>query len=95
MKTFKGSKLVSLEPELTETMSKSRDPAELQYYWEQWREQSGRRMGEMYRQYVDLYNEAAALNGFRWAGGSVPSKRFLNISFPCVTILPSILLTCH
>ena len=89
MKTFKGSKLVSLEPELTETMSKSRDPAELQYYWEQWREQSGGRMGDMYRQYVDLYNEAAALNGFRWA------KRFQNISFPCVTILPSILLTCH
>ena len=95
VKTFKGSKLVSLEPELTETMSKSRDPAELQYYWEQWREQSGGRMGDMYRQYVDLYNEAAALNGFRWACGIVPSKVFKTFHFHVYTILPSILLTCH
>ena len=65
MKEFKGSKLLSFSPELKKIMSKSRDPEELQYYWEQWRDQSGRKMGDMYRQYVDLYNEAAALNGFR------------------------------
>ena len=95
MRTFKGGKLLSLEPELTETMSKSRDPAELQYYWEQWRHQSGGRMSEMYRQYVDLYNEAAALNGFRWASGIVPSKDFKTFYFHVYTILPSIHLTCH
>ena len=66
VKTFKGSKLVSLEPELTETMSKSRDPAELQYYWEQWREQSGKKMINLFKQYIDLYNEKAKLNGLRY-----------------------------
>ena len=59
------------------------------------REQSGRKMGDMYRQYVDLYNEAAALNGFRWASGIVPSKDFKTFYFHVYTILPSIHLTCH
>ena len=54
----------SLEPELTEILANSRDPAELQYYWEQWRAASGQQIREMYGQYVDLYNEAAELNGF-------------------------------
>ena len=54
----------SLEPELTEILSRSRDPAELKYYWEQWRASSGQNIREMYAQYVDLYNEAAQLNGF-------------------------------
>jgi len=54
----------SLEPELTEILSRSRDPAELKYYWEQWRASSGQNIREMYGQYVDLYNEAADLNGF-------------------------------
>lgn len=59
------SKLFSLEPELTELMAKSRDPADIQYYWEQWREASGGQIREMYSTYVGLYNEAAELNGFR------------------------------
>ena len=46
-------------------MSKSRDNEELQYYWEQWREQTGEKMVDLYKQYIDLYNEAAELNGFR------------------------------
>ena len=58
------SSLLSLEPELTLTMARSRDPAELQHYWEEWRSASGGKMREMYGQYVDLYNEAASLNGF-------------------------------
>ena len=48
-------------------MSKSRDNEELQYYWEQWREQTGEKMVDLYKQYIDLYNEAAELNGFRWS----------------------------
>ena len=72
-KTFSTAKVLdyktkstkfSLEPELTEILAKSRDPAELQYYWEQWRAASGQQIREMYGQYVDLYNEAAELNGF-------------------------------
>ena len=46
-------------------MARSRDPEELRYYWEQWRRATGERMGDQYRQYIDLYNEAATLNGFR------------------------------
>merc|ERR1711910_4037 len=72
-KTFSTAKVLdyktksaqfSLEPELSEILANSRDPAELQYYWEQWRAASGQQIREMYGQYVDLYNEAAELNGF-------------------------------
>ena len=72
-KTYSTAKVVdyktksaqfSLEPELTEILSRSRDPAELKYYWEAWRASSGQNIREMYGQYVDLYNEAAELNGF-------------------------------
>jgi len=59
-----GSDLWSLEPELTEIMASSRDPDELQYYWEQWREKSGKMIKGNYHEYIDLYNEAAKLNGF-------------------------------
>jgi len=55
---------LSLEPEVSEVMARSRDPEELRYYWEQWRRATGERMGDQYRQYIDLYNEAATLNGF-------------------------------
>merc|ERR1719244_683719 len=55
----------SLDPELTEILANSRNEKELQYYWEQWREASGKEMKDMYNQYVNLYNEAATLNGFK------------------------------
>jgi len=55
----------SLEPELTEILSTSRDASELKYYWEQWRDASGKKIGKMYPAYVDFYNEAAKLNGFK------------------------------
>ena len=57
-------KLKSLEPELTLIMAQSRDPEELEYYWESWREVSGKKMGQMYKSYVAYSNEAARLNGF-------------------------------
>ena len=41
------SKKVSLEPEITLTMGKSRDPDELEYYWTQHRESTGTKMREM------------------------------------------------
>ena len=63
-----SSEQKSLEPHLTEILAESRDPEELKYYWEQWREKSGAEIREMYGEYVDLYNQAAALNGFSDAG---------------------------
>ena len=62
MREFKGSKMLSL---YDTTMDKSRDPEELQHYWQQWREQTGSEMVDWYKVYIDLYNEAAQLNGFR------------------------------
>ena len=46
-------------------MAKSRDPEELQYYWEQFRKVSGEAIRENYMEHIDLLNEAAELNGFR------------------------------
>ena len=65
VKEYKGSNLLSFTPDVKKIMSKSRDPEELQYYWEQWREQTGQKMVDQYKQYIDLYNEAAELNEFR------------------------------
>ena len=67
VKEFKGSKgrVLSFAPDVKKIMSESRDPEELQYYWEQWREQTGEKMIDQYKQYIDLYNELAELSGFR------------------------------
>ena len=59
------SKKVSLEPEITLTMGKSRDPDELEYYWTQHRESTGTKMREMYKEYIELTNKAARMNGFK------------------------------
>ena len=66
MKEFKGDKMLSLNPDLEGIVSESGDPEELQYYWEQWREQSGKKMIDLFKQYIDLYNEKAKLNGLRY-----------------------------
>ena len=58
-------KKYSLEPELYEILAKSRNPEELKYYWEQWREASGKQIRSKYQEYVGIYNEAAELNGFK------------------------------
>jgi len=55
----------SLEPELTLAMSESRDADMLKYYWTQWREKSGKQIRGMFNTYVDIYNKAAKMNGFK------------------------------
>jgi len=59
------SKMLSLDPELSMILAKSRDHEELEYYWTQWREVSGKKMKDKYKEYVDLTNKAAVLNGFK------------------------------
>jgi peptidyl-dipeptidase A len=59
------SKLLSLSPELSLVMSDSRDPDELEYYWTQWRDMSGAKIRDLYKDYVRLINKAARMNGFR------------------------------
>lgn len=53
------SKLFSLEPELSDIFANSEDPEELEYYWTQWRDQSGKQMRDKFLEYIDLTNEAA------------------------------------
>jgi len=60
-----GVEKFSLEPELTNILAQSRDPEVLQYYWEAWRDQSGKKIKDKYKEYVDFYNEAAILNGHK------------------------------
>ena len=43
-------------------MRKSRNYDELEWAWQQWREQSGKNMREVYSRFVELSNEAARMN---------------------------------
>ena len=36
------SKMLSLDPGITEALAKSTDPMELEYYWTEWRKVTGR-----------------------------------------------------
>ena len=44
---------------------KSKDSYELKYYWEKWRELSGKQIKDKYEAYVELNNKAAQLVGFK------------------------------
>ena len=54
---------LSLEPDLTEIMDKSRDYDELLHVWTAWRDESGKKMRDDYVKYIGLKNEAAVANG--------------------------------
>ncbi|XP_037804888.1 angiotensin-converting enzyme-like [Penaeus monodon] len=53
---------------LETVMAVNRDYEELKYYWEQWREVSGKPIKENYTRYITLQNKAAELNDFDDAG---------------------------
>lgn len=54
-----SKKLLSLEPDLSEIFATSRDPKELEYYWNEWRHQTGDKMRDHFLVVLDLVNEAA------------------------------------
>jgi peptidyl-dipeptidase A len=54
--------LVSLEPEITETLISSRDPEELKYYWTEFHNAAGAPSKKHFFKYVELKNKAANLN---------------------------------
>jgi len=60
-----NSKMLSLDPDITLKLAKSRDHEELEYYWTHWREQTGKKMKDMYKKNIELINKAARMNGFR------------------------------
>ena len=53
---------LSLYPDISKIMEKSRDPEELKYYWMEWYTELGRQNKKKYFDYVELRNEAAKLN---------------------------------
>lgn len=55
---------LQLEPEISEIFAKSRDEAELKYYWLEWYNKAGAPVREAFQKYVELNKEAAILNGF-------------------------------
>jgi peptidyl-dipeptidase A len=59
----KDTEGLTLDPEISAIMTKSNDYNELKWAWEQWRENSGKKMRSGYKNYVDLVNKAAKLNG--------------------------------
>nr|XP_045608351.1 angiotensin-converting enzyme-like [Procambarus clarkii] len=54
--------------QLEQKMSTEKDYDVLEYYWEAWRNASGRHMKDDYITYIELLNEAADRNGFPDAG---------------------------
>ncbi|KAK8737724.1 hypothetical protein OTU49_004209, partial [Cherax quadricarinatus] len=57
-----------LEPDIVTVMASSEDWDELLYTWEQWRENTGKKMREDFVRFVELSNEAATLDGFSDTG---------------------------
>uniref|UniRef100_A0A8C6VKL6 Angiotensin-converting enzyme n=1 Tax=Naja naja TaxID=35670 RepID=A0A8C6VKL6_NAJNA len=53
----------ALDPDLTDTMAKSRDYDELLNIWKDWRDASGKKIRRHYERYVQLSNTAVRLNG--------------------------------
>lgn len=54
----------TLDPEMEHVMASSNDYDELTYTWRRWREESGKKMRQDYKLYVDYVNQAAKLNGY-------------------------------
>lgn len=53
---------LQLEPELEVILERSRDPAELRYYWQQWYDRAGAPTRKDFDTYVRLANEASVMN---------------------------------
>lgn len=52
-----------LDPSLSDILYSSTNWDELAWAWKGWRDESGAKMADMYEEFVDLLNKAAALNG--------------------------------
>ncbi|XP_071528879.1 angiotensin-converting enzyme-like [Panulirus ornatus] len=55
---------LSLKPDLEDIFRTSQDYEELSYLWRAWRDASGGKMRDLYKDYVRLSNKAATLSGF-------------------------------
>ncbi|XP_068231191.1 angiotensin-converting enzyme-like [Palaemon carinicauda] len=55
---------LTLDPDVELIMATSEDWEELRYFWDQWREMTGKLMREDFIKYVELSNKAAVIDGF-------------------------------
>ncbi|XP_013104589.2 angiotensin-converting enzyme [Stomoxys calcitrans] len=55
---------LSLDPEIEEIITKSRDPEELKYYWTQFYDKAGTPTRSNFERYVELNGKSAKLNNF-------------------------------
>ncbi|XP_026489175.2 angiotensin-converting enzyme-like isoform X1 [Vanessa tameamea] len=53
-----------VEPEITNIFAQSEDPEELKHTWLEWHKAAGAASKNNFTEYVNMYNEAAKLNGF-------------------------------
>lgn len=70
---IKGSKCLSLDPDLTKILSKSRNYTELQFAWKEWRDATGPKMKSIYENFVQNLNTGAKENGMTDYGQYVRS----------------------
>lgn len=72
----------TLDPEITNVLAESRDFDELNYYWQQWHNNSGRKIRQQYRKYVELMNKAARANDYsdasKWWQSKYEDQNFVN-----------------
>jgi peptidyl-dipeptidase A len=54
--------------DITDIMATSRNWYELVWAWQGWRDESGKKMPDMYQEFVHYQNQAAILNGKRTIG---------------------------
>ena len=55
-----------MEPELTKLMATSRDPERLAVLWREWREETGKKMSDLFEDMVSLMNDGARHNGIMY-----------------------------
>ncbi|XP_028636529.1 angiotensin-converting enzyme-like protein Ace3 [Grammomys surdaster] len=65
---------LSLVPDLEEVMATSRDPKELLWAWQGWRDAVGRQLRPIFEDYVHLSNKVAHYNGYEDMGALWRSK---------------------
>ena len=58
-------KTFTLDPEIYDRFANSRNFNELKYLWKSWRDSSGKKIRQDYKQYVALMNKAARANEYQ------------------------------
>ena len=62
-KVCRNAKCLSLEPELIKIMAESRDPDELLWAWDGWRNAAGRPIRNSFKKYMELLHIGVKENG--------------------------------